>query len=297
MRWTGGRKMKKLSILILTIILSIILVLTGCSQTSNVDKSNDTSGTTESNDTSGTTETEEDTSLEDIKAAGKFVVGLDDTFAPMGFKDEDGNLVGFDIDTAKEVAKRMGVEVEFKSIDWQSKELELKSGKIDMIWNGLTITEERKKNMAFTDPYLDNRQIVVVPIGSDIKTKADLAGKKVGLQQDSSALNALMADEEIYNSVGEVVQYPENFEALLDLQSGRIDAVIVDEILGRYYINKNPGIYEILEEDFGDEEYGVGLRLKDKKLVEEINRILKEMKEDGTMAEISKKWFGEDIVK
>ena len=119
-----------------------------------------------------------------------------------------------------------------------------------MIWNGLTITEERKKNMAFTDPYLDNLQIVVVPIGSDIKTKADLAGKRVGLQQDSSALNALMADEEIYNSVGEVVQYPENFEALLDLQSGRIDAVIVDEILGKYYINKNPGVFEVLEENF-----------------------------------------------
>lgn len=283
--------MKKLSILILTIILSTILVLTGCSQANNADKADNTAETTGAEDVS------EDTSLEDIKAAGKFVVGLDDTFAPMGFRDEDGNLVGFDIDAAKEVAKRMGVEVEFKPIDWQSKELELKSGKIDMIWNGLTITEERKKNMAFTDPYLDNLQIVVVPIGSDIKTKADLAGKRVGLQQDSSALNALMADEEIYNFVGEVVQYPENFEALLDLQSGRIDAVIVDEILGKYYINKNPGVFEVLEENFGEEEYGVGLRLEDKKLLEELNRILKEMKEDGTMAEISKKWFGEDIVK
>lgn len=143
--------MKKLSILILTIILSVAFMISGCSQANKSDNAGSTADVVE------------DTSLEDIKAAGKFVVGLDDTFAPMGFKDEDGNLVGFDIDTAKEVAKRMGVDVEFKSIDWQSKELELKSGKIDMIWNGLTITEERKKNMAFTDPYLDNRQIVVVP--------------------------------------------------------------------------------------------------------------------------------------
>jgi len=268
--------MKKLSILLLTIILFVILVITGCSNAE---------------------ETANDTSLEDIKAAGKFVVGLDDTFAPMGFRDEEGNIVGFDIDVAKEVAERMGVDVEFKPIDWASKELELKSGKIDMIWNGLTITKERKKNMAFTDPYLENTQIIVVPIDSDIQSKADLAGKKVGLQQDSSALNALMADEETYASIEEVVQYPDNFEALLDLQSSRIDAVVVDEVLGKYYINKNPGIYEVLEDNFGKEEYGVGMRLEDRKLVEEVNKILKELKEDGTMAEISKKWFGEDIVK
>jgi len=268
--------MKRLISLALIIVLSLTLVITGCSKAG---------------------EKTVDTSLDDIKKAGKFVVGLDDTFAPMGFRDEDGNIVGFDIDVAKEVAKRLGVEVEFKPIDWASKELELQGKKIDMIWNGLTITEERKKNMAFSDPYLDNRQIVVVPIDSEIQSKADLAGKKVGLQQDSSAYNALTADEETYNSVAEVVQYPDNFEALLDLQTGRIDAVIVDEILGKYYMTKNPNIFRVLEDDFGEEEYGVGMRLEDKKLVEEINRILKEMKEDGTMAEISTKWFGEDIVK
>ncbi len=235
--------------------------------------------------------------LEDVKAAGKFVVGLDDGFAPMGFRDEDGNLVGFDIDVAKEVAKRLGVDVEFVPIDWDSKEFELESGNIDMIWNGLTITEKRKQQMAFTDPYLDNRQIIVVLMDSEIKGKADLAGKKVGLQTESSAKEAVMADTETYESLGEMVEYPGNFEALQDLKAGRIDAVVVDEVLGKYYFTKNPGIYKVLEDNFGTEEYGIGMRLDAKDLVEEFNKILKELKADGTMTQISIKWFGEDIVK
>lgn len=236
-------------------------------------------------------------SLEDVKAVGKFVVGLDDGFAPMGFRDQDGDLVGFDIDMANEVAKRLGVDVEFVSIDWDSKEFELESGNIDMIWNGLTITEKRKKQMAFTEPYLDNTQIIVVLIDSDIKGKADLAGKKVGLQTESSAKEAVMADKEIYESLDEMVEYPGNFEALQDLKTGRIDAVVVDEILGKYYFTKNPGIYKVLKDNFGTEEYGIGMRLEAKDLVEEFNKILNELKEDGTMSQISIKWFGEDIVK
>jgi polar amino acid transport system substrate-binding protein len=272
----GGIEVKRSTIVLLTLALMVGLLLSACS---------------------GAQETAKDDSLERIKQAGKFIVGLDDTFAPMGFRDEEGNIVGFDIDLAKEAAKRLGVEVEFKPIDWNSKELELKNKKIDMIWNGLTITEDRKKNMAFTKPYLVNTQIIIVPEGSSIKSKADLAGKKVGVQMSSSSLEALKKDKEVYDSLAEVVEYPDNLEALLDLKAGRIDAVVADEILGRYYIEKRNENFVVLDDNFGTEEYGVGLRLEDKQLLEALNRVLDEMKQDGTMSEISKKWFGEDIIK
>lgn len=278
--------MKKILITFLMITLVASLLLTGCSG----------SGATKSS-TEDTKPSQSDTSLEDIKKAGKFVVGLDDSFPPMGFRNEKDEIVGFDVDMAKEAAKRMGVEIELKPIDWDSKVLELNGKKIDVIWNGLTITEERKKEIAFTKPYLENRQIIVVAAGSDIKTKADLAGKKVGVQSGSSSMDALEKDEKTLKSLEEVVEFGNNTEALMDLKIGRIDAVVVDEVVGRYYISKKPGEYTVLEDHFGSEEYGVGLRLGDQAFLSELQKVLDEMKKDGTSAKISKKWFGEDIVK
>jgi len=286
--------MKRFLGLLLAAVLVIGLVLTGCSGSG---KAPDTNAPGAGTPGANTPQQAADTSLEDVKAAGKIKVGLDDAFAPMGFRDEKGEIVGFDVDMAKEAARRMGVEAEFIPIDWASKEMELNNKNIDMIWNGLTITEERKKNMLFTDPYLENLQIIVVQAGSDIKNKSDLAGKKVGTQTGSSSNDALEADEATFKSLDEVVGYPDNLEALMDLATGRIAAVVVDEVLGRYYISKNPEKYKVLEDHFGSEEYGVGLRLTDKALRDELQRVLDEMKADGTSAEISKKWFGEDIVK
>ncbi len=240
----------------------------------------------------------EDDSLARIKEEGKFVVGLDDTFAPMGFRDEDGNLVGFDIDLAKVAAERMGVEVEFKPVEWDGVILSLRSGMIDLIWNGMTITEERAAKINFTDPYMNNRQVIAVNKNSDIQTFSDLAGKIVGLQMGSSSFNALNDNEELLNSLKEVKQYATNAEALMDLQIGRIDAVVVDEMHGRYYyISKLPGVYRVLEEDLGWELYGVGVRKEDVSFLNELNRVMNEMKEDGTAEEISIKWFGENVVK
>jgi len=136
-------------------------------------------------------------------AAAKIVVGLDDNFPPMGFRDEKNQLVGFDIDMAKEAAKRLGVEVEFKPIDWSAKEAELSGKRVDALWNGLTITEERKQNIAFTAPYMENHQIIVVPANSAIKGKADLAGKVVGAQEGSSAVDAVKKDDAVFKSFKE----------------------------------------------------------------------------------------------
>lgn len=227
----------------------------------------------------------------------KIVVGLDDNFPPMGFRDDKNNVVGFDVDMAKEASKRMGIEVEFKPIDWNSKEVELNSKRVDVLWNGLTITEKRKENIAFTKPYMENRQIIVVNTNSVLKGKADLAGKVVGVQEGSSSVEAVEKEEAILKSFKELKKYSDNVAALMDLKNGRLDAVVVDEIVGRYYISKKAGEYVILADNFGSEEYGVGLRKDDKELLTKLQKALDEMKKDGTSAKISKQWFGEDIVK
>ena len=179
-----------------------------------------------------------DQSLEKIKAAGKFIVGLDDSYPPMGYRDEKNEIVGFDIDLAREVASRLGVEVEFQPIDWDSKELELNSGKIDCIWNGMTITDERMENMFFAKPYIANQQIIIVPAASGITSVAQLEGKVIGLQKGSSSLEALTANP-ISEKVKEIVEYPDNVAAYMDLQAGRIDVFVVDSVVGRYIISQD----------------------------------------------------------
>jgi len=287
--------MKKVLFTVLAVVLAFSMVLTGCSGTKPAE--NQAAQQSDEKDNAAANNQSEDKSWEEIKQKGKFIVGLDDAFPPMGFKDEDNNIVGFDIDLAKEAAKRMGVEVEFKPVVWNTVILDLQNKNIDVIWNGLTITEERKEKIAFTKPYMEDKQILVVAKGSDIKGKADLAGKKVGLQDASSSEEALAKDEATYKSIGEIKKYTSNDEVLMDLKAGRIDAAVVHEVVGRYYISKHADDYVILEDHFGFEEFGVGVRKEDVSFLNELQKTLDEMKADGTSAEISKKWFGEDIVK
>jgi len=230
-------------------------------------------------------------------AAKAIVIGLDDNFPPMGFRDEKGELTGFDIDLAREAGKRLGLEVSFKPIDWSAKESELNSKRIDVLWNGLTITEERKANILFTAPYIQNHQIVVVTEKSPIKAKAELAGKIVGVQDGSSAVDAIQKDEATAKSIKEIKKFGDNVTALMDLSTGRLDAIVVDEIVGRYYTSKKPGEYRILEENFGTEDYGVGTRKDDTELMAKLDQTLAAMKADGSAAAISTKWFGRDILK
>ncbi len=227
----------------------------------------------------------------------KIVIGLDDNFPPMGFRDDKGQLVGFDIDLAREAAKRLGVEVEFKPIDWNAKEAELNGQRVDVLWNGLTITDERKKNIAFTAPYMENHQIIVVKGDSPIKTKADLAGKLVGVQDGSSAVDAIGKDEATAKSFKDLKKYGDNVTALMDLTTGRVEAVVLDEVVGRYYTAKKPGEYAVLDDNFGTEDYGVGMRLADTELHARIDKALADMKADGSAAKIAEQWFGKNILK
>lgn len=245
------------------------------------------------------TDTGEATTASETEAGGsqdKIVVGLDDQLPPMGFRDENNEIVGFDIDLAKAAADKMGVEVEFQPIDWDSKELELNSGKIDLIWNGFSISDERKKAMEITEPYLDNKMIIVVNEGSDIKTKADLAGKNVGLQDGSTAVDAVEADE-IHTQFASMPTYDTNILALADLEVGRVDAVVADQVVVRYYLAQNPDKkLVVLDDDFGSEVYGIAAKKGNTELIDKLQGALDELYADGTSAEISEKWFGEDLV-
>ena len=182
---------------------------------------------------------DDDDSLQKILDRGTLILGLDDSFPPMGYRDENNEIVGFDIDLAKEVANRLGVELVLQPIDWNSKEMELNSGNIDCIWNGMTITDERLDTMFIPKAYIANEQIIIVGDGSGIETKADLEGKIVGLQAGSSALKALTSDTATYESVKDVIEYADNVAAYLDLKAGRIDALVVDSIVGYYIIDNN----------------------------------------------------------
>lgn len=227
----------------------------------------------------------------------KIVVGLDDNFPPMGFRNDKNELVGFDIDLAREAAKRLGTDVEFKAIDWGSKEAELNGKRVDVLWNGLTITEERRKNIGFTAPYMENHQIIVVAAESPVQAKTDLVGRVVGAQEGSSAVDAIKKETDVAASFKELKTFGDNVTALMDLGIGRLDAVVVDEVVGRYYVAKRPQEFRVLEDTFGTEEYGVGVRKEDTELLKKLDETLNAMKQDGSAGTISTQWFGADIIK
>ena len=238
----------------------------------------------------------EDNSLQKVKDAGKLVLGLDDTFAPMGFRDENGEVVGFDIDLAKEVANRLGVALEIKPIEWSSSILSLNKGDVDVLWNGVTINEARKQQINFSKPYLNNRLVIVKAVDDNtINSKDDLKGKVLGVQVGSND-EALTADPSSKNAK-EIRRYDVNVNAFLDLQAKRIDAVIIDEVAAQYYISDKKAPFVVVNSTpLTEELYGVGFRKSDVQLLNEVDRILDEMKADGKAAEISQKWFSKDIV-
>lgn len=184
-------------------------------------------------------EEEGDASLQYILDKGELILGLDETFPPMGYRDANGDIIGFDIDLATEVCSRLGVKLKLQPINWDSKEMELNGKTIDCIWNGMSITDERINGTDLSTPYIANKQIIIVKSDSGISTKADLAGKTVGAQQGSSAVDAISAEPDVKASFGSLNEYASNDEAFLDLKAGRIDVLVVDEVYGRYMISQD----------------------------------------------------------
>ena len=230
-----------------------------------------------------------------LKERGVFVLGLNDSFPPLGFRSDDNEIVGYDIDLAKEVAKRMGVDFRAQPIDWDAKEMELETGKIDCIWNGFTITEDRKNALSFTEAYLNNDQVLVVRTDSGINSLADMKGKIVGIQSGSSAQEAVDDNAAFASSISKLIMYKDNITALNDLNIGGVDGVVMDSVVANYSINQTGMAFKVIDESLANEGYGIGFRKNEPELRDAVWNILKEMKADGTVNAISKKWFGRDI--
>ena len=238
----------------------------------------------------------EDTSLSYIQEKGTFILGLDDSFPPMGFRDENNEIVGFDIDVAKAVAQKLGVEFVAQPISWDAKELELNAKNIDCIWNGMSITPEREASMAMTFPYLNNQMNFYVKADSGIATVEDLAGKTVAVQNGSYAEELLNGEfATLAETFAQVLGYDEYLTALMDLQSGGCDAVLVDLVVGEYKVSGMGATDLIAGPALADDNYGVGFRKEDVALRDKVQELLIEMKDDGSLAEICKKWFTDDI--
>ena len=266
--------MKRVLMLLLATVMLFALA-TGCTPSSNAPAGNPTPA----------------------DGTEKFIVGLDDTFAPMGFRDDAGELVGFDIDLARAVGAEMGVEVVFQPIDWDAKEMELSAKKIDCIWNGMSQTPEREESMTLSQPYLNNKIIILTNEGVSISTKEDLLNYQWGTQAKSAALEVVQADP-IYGQLasGQLSEYRNYDECILDMEAGRIDIMIVDEVLGAYKNAQRAKPFVQASVDFGEDLYVIGFRKEDTALCGRVETALKTVQASGKAAEISKTWFGQDIV-
>lgn len=232
-----------------------------------------------------------------IQDKGELVIGLDDTFAPMGFRDEAGNLVGFDIDLATAVGNELGVDVTFQPIDWDSKDLELSSKRIDCIWNGMSATPERQESMALTKKYLNNSIIIMTMDDTVSVTSAeDLVGLNIATQAQSAALETMQANEAWETFADTVVEYPTYDEAILAMQGGRADVMVVDQVLGEYKNANMDGVMTVCDFNFGDDFYAIGFRQGETDAADKVNEAIQTLIDNGQAAEISDKWFGTNIV-
>ncbi|MFC6178553.1 amino acid ABC transporter substrate-binding protein [Weissella sagaensis] len=233
-----------------------------------------------------------------VTADKTVVVGIDDTFVPMGFRNKDGQLVGYDVELARQSLKKIGLKAKFQVIDWSMKETELKTGHIDMIWNGYTKNADRAKKVAFSDSYHHDKQVIVSMKNQQINNLQDLKGKNLGAQTGSSGL--LTYNEKgnkLKKIVGADAQPYDTFDkALNDLQVGRLNAVLIDADYAGYYIahEKDPQSFKIIDTNFGEDSYGVGMRKGDVTLIKKVNEALAKSKADGTIDKLSQKYFGVD---
>lgn len=268
---------------------AMVLSLAACGGAKTETTAAETTAEKKEETTAGTT------AAETAEAAGgTLIVGFDQDFPPMGFVGDNGEYTGFDLDLAKEVASRLGLEYKAQPIAWDSKDMELESGNIDCIWNGFTITG-REDDYTWTTPYMANKQVFVVANDSDIKSQADLAGKVVEVQADSSAEAALKENQDLANTFGQLLTTPDYNTAFMDLEQGAVDAVAMDVIVAGYQIKQRNADFKILDDSLSEEEYGIGFKKGNTELRDKVQGALEEMAADGTLAKISDEWFGEDV--
>ena len=265
------------------------IMLAGCSSAKTAES------TSASADTSAVASKADETTTAASENKTTFTVGFDQDFPPMGFVGDDGEFTGFDLELAAEVAKRMGKEIKYQPISWDAKDMELTSGNIDCIWNGFSI-QGREDKYTWSKPYMKNDQVFVVKSDSSIDSIEDLAGKTVEVQTDSSAEAALKENTELANTFGKLQTVADYNTGFMDLEMGGVDAIAMDSVVANYQITKRGGNgFTVLDTPLSSEEYGVGFKLGNETLKNEVQKALEDMKADGTMKTISEKWFGKDV--
>lgn len=257
-------------------------------------------GSSKDADTSAKKETKTEDSKDKENSDKQFIVGFDAEYPPYGYKDDNGEYVGFDLDLAQEVCARNGWELVKQPIDWDSKDMELNSGSIDCIWNGFTLTG-REDDYTWSKPYVDNSIVVVVKEGSGIEKKEDLAGKVVAVQADSSGLAALTDEEDneenlkLAASFSDLQQVADYNTAFMNLEAGAVDAIVVDIGVADYQLESRTG-FAMLDDKIRTEQYAVGFKLGNEELRDQVQSTLDEMVKDGTFDDIAKKWDLSDMV-
>lgn len=254
----------------------------------------DTTAQASSEDTTAADDTSAEAAETAADAGGTLIVGFDQDFPPMGFIGNDGEFTGFDLELAQEVAKRLGLEYKPQPIAWDAKDMELEAGNIDCIWNGFTMTG-REDDYAWTEAYMANTQVFVVAKDSGIASQADLAGKVVECQVDSSAEAALKEVPDLTATFKDLLTTADYNTAFMDLEQGAVDAIAMDVIVAGYQIQQRNADFVILDDSLSAEEYGVGFKKDNTELRDKVQKTLEEMAADGTLKGISEKWFGEDV--
>ena len=257
-------------------------------------------GSSKDADTSAKKETKTEDSKDKENSDKQFIVGFDAEYPPYGYKDDNGEYVGFDLDLAQEVCARNGWELVKQPIDWDSKDMELNSGSIDCIWNGFTMTG-REDDYTWSKPYVDNSIVVVVKEGSGIEKKEDLAGKVIAVQADSSGLAALTDEEDneenlkLAASFSDLQQVADYNTAFMNLEAGAVDAIVVDIGVADYQLESRTG-FVMLDDKIRTEQYAVGFKLGNEELRDQVQSTLDEMVKDDTFDDIAKKWDLSDMV-
>ena len=270
--------MKRFKLLILAVLCLPVIFLAGCQSVVQRANSQDT--------------------WSKIERQKKVVIGLDDSFVPMGFREKSGKLVGYDVDLARAVFKQYGIKVDFQPIDWSMKETELRNGTIDLLWNGYSVTPERAKKVAFSRSYLQNQQVLVTKKSYGVKTFADMKGKTLGVQNGSTGQNELNAQPKLLKDFikGKTPVLYDTFpNAFIDLNVNRIQGLLMDKVYAEYYIRhqKNRKDFKVIvNPNFEVDDFAVGLRKGDKTLKKKIDQGLGRLQKSGQLEKINDKWFG-----
>ena len=274
--------MKKKLAVVLIAALTVSTMAVGC-------------GSSKDSSSTDTKETKTESTKDSVSNGGNtFTVGFDAEYPPYGYMDDDGEYTGFDLELAQAVCDLEGWTLVKKPINWDSKDMELNSGSIDCIWNGFTMNG-REDDYTFSTPYVDNSQVIVVAENSGIEKLSDLAGKTVGVQAASAALDLLNSEEEggqkaLADTFGSLNEFADYNTAFTELQAGALDALAIDIGVAKYQINSRGDGYKILDETLNTEQYAIGFKKGNTELKDKVQKTLDEMAEDGTVDKIAEKY-------